>query len=114
MVWLDQRRVRGEAPIGGVWGLLFRIAGVRETVANFQADAEANWLRRHQPAIWAATDKFLLLSGYLTHRLVGRYVDSVGCHFKSFFKTSNISQKYSLAFLSFYSITSVRFICIHY
>jgi sugar (pentulose or hexulose) kinase len=29
--------------------------------------------------VWAATDKFLLLSGFLTHRLCGRFVDSVGC-----------------------------------
>ncbi len=79
IVWLDQRRVRGEKTIGGAWGLLFRVAGVRETVANFQADAEANWLRKHQPEIWAKTDKFLLLSGYLSYRLVGRYVDSVAC-----------------------------------
>ncbi len=79
IVWLDQRRTRGEKKIGGAWGLLFRVAGVRETVANFQADAEVNWLRKHQPEVWAKTDKFLLLSGYLSYRLVGRYVDSVAC-----------------------------------
>ncbi len=79
IVWPDQRRVRGEAPIGGGWGLLFRLAGVRGTVARFQADAESNWLRRNQPEIWAATHKHLLLSGYLSFRLTGRYVDSTGC-----------------------------------
>ncbi|MEZ4380155.1 MAG: FGGY-family carbohydrate kinase [Nannocystaceae bacterium] len=79
MVWPDQRRVRGEPAIGGLWGALFRVAGVRETVANVQADAESNWLRRHQPEIWRATHKLLFLSGYLTFRLVGRFVDSVGC-----------------------------------
>ncbi len=79
IVWLDQRRVQGEPPIGGGWGLLFRLAGVRGTVANFQADAESNWLRRNQPKIWAATHKHLLLSGYLTYRLVDRFVDSTGC-----------------------------------
>ncbi|MCA9662666.1 MAG: hypothetical protein KC486_30280, partial [Myxococcales bacterium] len=79
MVWPDQRRVKGEPPIGGLWGALFRVAGVRETVANVQADAEANWLRRNQPELWRATHKFLFLSGYLTFRLVGRFVDSVGC-----------------------------------
>lgn len=79
MVWPDQRRVSGEAPIGGAWGILFRVAGVRETVARFQADAEGNWLRKHQPEIWRKTAHYLLLSGYITQRLVGRYVDSVGC-----------------------------------
>ena len=36
-------------------------------------------LQRYQPEIWAKTHKYLLLSGYLTHRLVGKYVDSVAC-----------------------------------
>ena len=50
-----------------------------ETVAYLQAEAEANWIRTHQPEIWARTHKYLLLSGYLTYRLTGRFVDSVGC-----------------------------------
>jgi len=78
IVWLDQRRVTGEPPVGGLWGLLFRIAGMSGTVAHLQADAEANWLRRHQPDIWAATHKYLFLSGFLIHRLTGRCADSVG------------------------------------
>lgn len=31
----------------------------------------------NQPEIWENTHKFLLLSGYLTHKLVGKFVDSV-------------------------------------
>jgi sugar (pentulose or hexulose) kinase len=50
-----------------------------ETVAYLQAEAEANWLRTHQPEIWDRTHKYLFLSGYLTHRLTGSFVDSVGC-----------------------------------
>jgi sugar (pentulose or hexulose) kinase len=50
-----------------------------ETVAYLQAEAEANWLRTHQPEVWDRTYKYLFLSGYLTHRLTGRFVDSVGC-----------------------------------
>jgi len=78
IVWLDQRRCEGLQPVGGSWGLLFRMVGMRATVAHFQAEAEANWLRHHQPEIWERTHKFLFLSGFLTHRLVGRFVDSVG------------------------------------
>lgn len=78
IVWLDQRRTEGLPPVGGVWGLAFRLSGMRETVARLQADAEGNWLRVHQPEVWEKTDKFLFLSGYLTYRLVGEYVDSVG------------------------------------
>ncbi len=78
IVWLDQRRCEGLPPVGGAWGLLFRVVRMRETVAHFQAEAEANWLRCHQPDVWRATHKYLLLSGFFTHRLVGRFVDSVG------------------------------------
>ena len=76
IVWLDQRRTPGLPPVGGINGLAFRVLGVRDTVAAFQADAEANWLRVNEPEVWARTAKFLLLSGFLVHRLVGRYVDA--------------------------------------
>lgn len=79
IVWLDQRRTPGLKPVGGLWGLLFSLAGMRNTVRYLQAEAESNWLRTYQPEIWAKTHKYLLLSGYLTYRLVGSYVDSVGC-----------------------------------
>ncbi|HZY42839.1 MAG TPA: FGGY-family carbohydrate kinase, partial [Anaerolineae bacterium] len=79
MVWLDQRRTKGLKPVGGLWGLAFSLSGMSGTVAYLQAEAEANWIRTHQPEIWAETHKYLLLSGYLTHRLTDQYVDSIGC-----------------------------------
>lgn len=79
ILWLDQRKAQRMPPLGGPWGLLFRMIGLRGTIAYFQAEAEANWICTHQPEIWRQTHKFLLLSGYLTHRLTGKYVDSVGC-----------------------------------
>ena len=79
MLWLDQRKTHGLAPLGGLWGALFKIAGLRDTVAYLQAEAEANWIRTYQPDIWRSTHKYLLLSGYLTHKLTGEYVDSVAC-----------------------------------
>jgi sugar (pentulose or hexulose) kinase len=78
IVWLDQRRTEGLPPVGGTTGLAFRALGVRETVAAFQADAEVNWIRRHQPEVWKRTAGYLFVSGFLTRRLVGRSVDSVG------------------------------------
>jgi sugar (pentulose or hexulose) kinase len=77
--WLDQRCTENLKPIGGVWGLAFRLSGMTPTVAYLQAEAEANWLRTHQPDVWNNTRKYLLLSGYLTYRLTDRYVDSIGC-----------------------------------
>ncbi|HXG25238.1 MAG TPA: FGGY-family carbohydrate kinase [Candidatus Binatia bacterium] len=76
IVWLDQRRTDGLPPIGGIWGLLFRLGGVRETVARFQADAEANWIERHEPVIWRRIRRYGVLSSWLTARLTGAWVDS--------------------------------------
>lgn len=79
ILWLDQRRTKGLKPVGGPWGLAFWLAGASDTVAYLQAEAEANWLRVHEPEVWANTHKYLLLSGYLSYRLTGRFADSVGC-----------------------------------
>ncbi len=79
ILWLDQRRTRGLPPLRGLWGLAFRLSGMARTVAYLQSQAEANWLRTYQPEIWKNTHKYLLLSGYLTYRLVGSYIDSIGC-----------------------------------
>lgn len=79
IIWLDQRRTEGLEPVGGLWGILFALSGMRETVAYLQAEAECNWIRKNQPEIWQATHKYLLLSGYLSYRLTGNYTDSIGC-----------------------------------
>ncbi|PJF37388.1 MAG: carbohydrate kinase [Candidatus Thermofonsia Clade 1 bacterium] len=79
ILWLDQRQTQGVKPVGGWWGLLFRLIGMRKTLAYLQAEAEANWIAKHQPEIWRRTHKYLLLSGYLSYKLTGQFVDSVGC-----------------------------------
>jgi len=77
IMWLDQRRTEGLKPPGGLWGLLFTVTGNRDTIAYLQAEAEANWIARHEPDIWRRTYKYLYLSGYLTYRLTGHFKDSV-------------------------------------
>jgi sugar (pentulose or hexulose) kinase len=79
MLWLDQRKTYGLPPVGGLWGMIFKLAGLTKTVAYLQAEAEANWISTYQPEIWQNTHKYLLLSGYLTYKLVEKFVDSVGC-----------------------------------
>ncbi len=79
ILWLDQRKTHGQPAVGGVWGAIFGLTGLKKTVAYLQAEAEANWIRTYQPDVWQKTHKYLLLSGYLTYRLVGQFVDSVGC-----------------------------------
>ena len=77
MVWLDRRRAEGMPHIGGRWGLMFKAARVTETVATFVAECEANVLAREEPETWAKVRRYLLLSGFLVHRLTGRFADSV-------------------------------------
>ncbi|MGY4532849.1 sugar (pentulose or hexulose) kinase [Pseudomonas sp. TE3786] len=79
ILWLDQRRAEVRDKIKGPWGWLFKLIREEATVDYFRAQAEVNWLAQEQPEIWAKTDKVLLLSGFLTHRLCGRFVDSVAC-----------------------------------
>ena len=76
IVWLDQRQTEGLPPVGGPWGLAFRAMRVRETVARFQADAEANWIERNEPAVWKRIRRYGVLSSWLTARLTGDWVDS--------------------------------------
>lgn len=78
ILWLDQRRAEVEGRIKGPWGWLFKLIREEETIDYFRSQAEANWIAQQQPEIWARTHKFLLLSGFLTHRLCGRFADSVG------------------------------------
>ncbi|WP_252271484.1 FGGY-family carbohydrate kinase [Pseudomonas subflava] len=78
ILWLDQRRAEVEGRITGPWGWLFKLIREEETIDYFRSQAEANWITQQQPEIWARTHKFLLLSGFLTHRLCGRFADSVG------------------------------------
>jgi sugar (pentulose or hexulose) kinase len=79
ILWLDQRKTYGLRPLGGLWGIIFGIAGLSATVAYLLAESEANWISTHQPEVWQKTHKYLLLSGYLTYKLVGKFVDSIGC-----------------------------------
>jgi sugar (pentulose or hexulose) kinase len=79
MIWLDDRRTDGLPPLGGVGGataLAFRALGLRDTIDGFAAACEANWIRTHEPDTWDRIAHYLFLSGFLVHRLTGRYVDS--------------------------------------
>ena len=48
ILWLDQRKTYGLPPVGGLWGLLFKILGLHPTIDYFQAEAESNWIRTHE------------------------------------------------------------------
>ena len=91
ILWLDQRlsdikseEKKSTAPqvlkkMSWYWRLLFKVIGQSQVVDYFRRKAQANWLIQHQPELWQKTDKFLLLSGFLTYQLTGEFKDSVGC-----------------------------------
>jgi len=78
IIWLDQRHAAIEGPIKGKWGLLFKLARVGDVIKRFREKSQAIWIKQNQPEIWNKTHKYVLLSGYLTYRLTGNYIDSVG------------------------------------
>ena len=78
IIWTDQRRAPPRGRLPRLWRVLFRLLRIRPIVENLEAEAEANWLERNQPALLAQTAHFLLLSGYLNYRLTGEFKDSAG------------------------------------
>ena len=78
IIWTDQRRVPPRGRLPWLWRMLFGLLRIRPIVENLEAEAEANWMERHQPELLARTAHFLLLSGYLNYRLTGEIKDSAG------------------------------------
>ncbi|MCI0522066.1 MAG: FGGY-family carbohydrate kinase [Bacteroidales bacterium] len=79
IIWLDQRQTGIGSYPGPLMQLALRVVGMREAVIHAVKNGECNWLMQNTPEIWEKTDKFLFLSGYLTHELTGEFTDSVGC-----------------------------------
>ena len=74
IVWLDNR-AKAEAEIikkefGG--DLVYQMTGQQEIVPGWSA-AKILWLRDHEPEVFSAADKFLLLEDYLIYRLTGKF-----------------------------------------
>ena len=78
IIWTDQRRAPPRGRLPWLWRALFALLRIRPIVENLEAEAEANWLERHQPELLARTAHYLLLSGYLNYRLTGEFKDSAG------------------------------------
>ncbi len=78
IVWLDQRKAQKIPAVKGFWGTAFNLIGMQPTIDYLQRECEANWIVDQQPEIWEQTYKFLYLSGFLSYKLTGQFVDSVG------------------------------------
>jgi len=86
ILWLDQRLCDLSAEDNNkinnmpwYWRLAFKITRQTAVIQYFRRKAQANWFAQKQAEIWGNTDKFLLLSGFLTYRLSGEVKDSIGC-----------------------------------
>ncbi|NQZ81306.1 MAG: carbohydrate kinase [Colwellia sp.] len=86
ILWLDQRLSElspNKNPhiktMPWYWRLAFKMIGQTDVINYFRRKAQVNWFAQKQSEIWQNTDKFLLLSGFLTYRLTGEVKDSVGC-----------------------------------
>jgi len=66
IIWLDQRRT--ELPkITGPWGW---------AIQHLREQSEVNWVAQEQPEIAQNAHQVLLLSGFLTYKMTGRFADS--------------------------------------
>ncbi|MEJ2643280.1 MAG: FGGY family carbohydrate kinase, partial [Desulfosarcinaceae bacterium] len=76
IMWLDQRRISKDLPLPWLLRTALALSGKADTALNAMRDCKSNWIRENEPGVWDRTAKFLLLSGFLTQRLTGNYVDS--------------------------------------
>lgn len=77
ITWLDQRETRTVPTLPLHWQAAFRAIKATDTLTHLCRQAEANWLAENEKETWRSMHKFLLLSGYLTHRLTGQFRDAV-------------------------------------
>ncbi len=76
--WLDQRRTKTHKYPKGIVKLSLRMINMKEAVVHAVKNAECNWIIQNQPDIWEKTEKYLFLSGWITYKLTGKFIDSVG------------------------------------
>lgn len=75
-VWLDNRKAGGRPDFSQLSRLMLKAVGMEYTADMQFQKAQCNWMREKEEQIWNKTDKYLMISGYLIYRLVGRMADS--------------------------------------
>lgn len=78
ITWLDQRKADSRKIMPRSLRPVLKTVGLLDTLEGVIQDCEANWIGQQQPDIWEKTYKYLVLSGFFTHRLTGEFVDSTG------------------------------------
>ncbi|MGE0090048.1 MAG: FGGY-family carbohydrate kinase [Bacteroidales bacterium] len=78
IIWLDQRKAKLHNWPKGIVKRGLQLINMYESLAHAIKDGESNWIKQSQPEIWNQTYKYVFLSGFFIHRLVGKYIDSIG------------------------------------
>ncbi len=76
IIWLDQRKAKFDVRIPILKRIAYKLVGMDEAARMAQSEAKVNWIRQNEPQIFERAHKFLFLSGYLIHKLTGKFVDS--------------------------------------
>lgn len=77
ILWLDTRKAARVYHPGWARRALYAAAGVLPVLLKIQEDCKTSWVRQHQRELWERAAKVLQVSGFLNHRLTGRFRDSV-------------------------------------
>ena len=77
ILWLDQREAECKKPLPLLSRLAFALVGMTDTINVQRKITKSNWLIENEPEMWAKTHKYISFSGFITHFLTGKLVDSV-------------------------------------
>jgi len=79
LVWLDNRALAESRELAEAFGeaRVYDVTGVPTMVPTWPA-CKILWWRRHEPDVFSAARKFLLVEDALLHRLTGRFVTEGG------------------------------------
>lgn len=77
IIWLDQRKASPDSGKNRLLNTALNCTGLKRKLNMIRSEGKCNWIMQNQPDIWAATAKYLQVSGFLNHRLTGVFADSV-------------------------------------
>lgn len=77
ILWLDERRAEGKEKLPAFSRAIFKLVGMGPTIELNRKRSMGVWLKENEPEIWEKTEHFMMISTYVTYKLLGSFVDSV-------------------------------------
>ena len=78
IVWLDQRKANAKKILPAFSIPFLKSLRLYPFIEYVTQYCRSNWIQQNQPGIWDKTHKFLFLSGYLSYKITGEFIDSAG------------------------------------